>query len=84
MLHVEPLLPAVLDATDKTLLSALNKAVEAFPAWSFRYLYTSDGRCFPARIYDVLYLSKGAEWNFKDLSYNKDAYNSLCQEYHNK
>lgn len=84
ILHVEALLPAVLDATDKTLLSALNKAVEAFPAWSFRYLYTSDGRCFPARIYDALYLSKGAEWNLKDLIYNQDAYNSLCQEYHNK
>lgn len=80
VLHVETLIPTVLDDTDKTLFTALNKAVEAFPAWSFRYLYTSDGRCFPARIYDAVYLGKSGEWNLKNLIYDIDAYHSWSEK----
>ncbi|MDE7377743.1 MAG: DUF5030 domain-containing protein [Paraprevotella sp.] len=64
---IYPLLPQELTDNQKYLLADLQETVDRFPRWCFRYLYTSDGRIFPARYVYASYAPDG-KWTFIDYS----------------
>lgn len=65
-LKVRALKPEKLSDSQQKLLGELQQVLDDIPAWSFDYLYTLDGKIFPARYLKASYNPQSSKWIFVD------------------